>query len=180
MLIVDEAWLILDFAASFLERFARTVRKYGGSLGVCTQDLSSFSNICGKRKSQAAVLECSTWKLILQQKEEGVASFSASESYKKFAPLIASVKKCSQNKYSEILINTDGATVVGRLATDAYSTVMFSTEDTDFKFLMEKERKGLTKHEAIMALSKKYGILPELGSLTRRRKKCLSYSWLFC
>ncbi|MBY0533645.1 MAG: hypothetical protein K2P31_01600, partial [Rickettsiaceae bacterium] len=70
-----------------------------------------------------------------------------------------------QNKYSEILINTDGATVVGRLATDAYSTAMFSTEDTDFKFLMEKEREGLTKHEAIMALSKKYGILPKLGSL---------------
>lgn len=165
MLIVDEAWLILDFAANFLERFARTVRKYGGSLGVCTQDLSSFSNACGKRKSQAAVLECSTWKLILQQKEEGIASFNASESYRKFAPLIASVKKCSQNKYSEILINTDGATVVGRLATDAYSTAMFSTEDTDFKFLMEKEREGLTKHEAIMALSKKYGILPKLGSL---------------
>jgi hypothetical protein len=42
---------------------------------------------------------------------------------------------------------------------------MFSTEDTDFKFLMEKEREGLTKHEAIMALSKKYGILPDLASL---------------
>jgi conjugal transfer ATP-binding protein TraC len=167
MLIVDEAWLILDFAANFLERFARTVRKYGGSLGVCTQDLSSFSNACGTRKSQAAVLECSTWKLILQQKEEGVASFNASESYRKFAPLISTIRKCSQNKFSEVLINTDGATVVGRLVTDAYSTAMFSTEDVDFKFLIEKERQGLSKHEAIMALSKKYGILPDLESLKR-------------
>jgi len=168
MLIVDEAWLILDFAASFLERFARTVRKYGGSLGVCTQDLTSFSNLCGTRKSQAAILECATWKLILQQTADGMAAFSASDSYKKHVPLIASIRKCSQNKFSEVMINTDGATVVGRLATDAYSTAMFSTEDTDFKFLMQKEREGLSKHEAIMALSKKYGTLPDLAPIRNR------------
>ena len=75
MLVVDEAWLIMDFAASFLERFARTVRKYGGSLVVCTQDLSSFS----KGSSQRAILESSTWKLILQQKEEGITTFAKEE-----------------------------------------------------------------------------------------------------
>ena len=165
MLIVDEAWMILDFAASFLERFARTVRKYGGSLVVCTQDLTSFSNSCGTRNSQAAVLECSTWKLILQQNADGMKAFSASDSYKKYMPLIESVRKCSQNKFSEVLINTAGATVVGRLATEAYSTSLFSTENGDFSFLLQKEKEGLTKHEAIMALSKKYGILPDLVSL---------------
>ncbi len=163
MLIVDEAWMILDFAASFLERFARTVRKYGGSLVVCTQDLTSFSNQCGSRNSQAAVLECSTWKLILQQNADGIKAFSSSESYKKYVPLIESLRKCSQNKFSEVLINTDGATVVGRLATEAYSTSLFSTENADFSFLLQKEKEGLTKHEAIMVLSKKYGTLPELS-----------------
>jgi hypothetical protein len=96
-----------------------------------------------------------------------MAAFSASDSYKKHVPLIASIRKCSQNKFSEVMINTDGATVVGRLATDAYSTAMFSTEDTDFKFLMQKEREGLSKHEAIMALSKKYGTLPDLAIRNR-------------
>lgn len=162
MLIVDEAWMILDYASSFLERFARTVRKYGGSLVVCTQDLTSFSNECGTRKSQAAILECSTWKLILQQKEEGLESFAKSKAYHKYLNLISSVRKCSSNKFSEVLINTDGATIVGRFAADPYSTALFSTESKDYAFLLEQERSGVSKHEAILALSKQYGNLPEL------------------
>ena len=160
MLIVDEAWMILDYAAHFLERFARTVRKYGGSLVVCTQDLTSFTNDCGTRKSQAAVLECSTWKLILQQKAEGVQSFAKHKAYQKYLGLISSVRKCSSNKFSEVLINTDGATIVGRFAADPYSTALFSTEDKDFTFLLEQEKLGVSKDEAILKLSKKYGDLP--------------------
>jgi conjugal transfer ATP-binding protein TraC len=162
MLVVDEAWMILDYAASFLERFARTVRKYGGSLVVCTQDLSSFDNKCGTRKSQAAVLECSTWKLIMAQKEEGLEAFAASKAYEKYIDLIGSVRKCSSNKFSEVLISTNGVNVVGRLAVDPYSTALFSTEDKDFTFLLKKEKEGVSKHEAIIDLSRKYGVLPEL------------------
>jgi|GEM_PF-876672 len=162
ILIVDEAWMILDYAANFLERFARTVRKYGGSLVVCTQDLTSFSNECGTRKSQSAILECSTWKLILQQKEEGLQAFSKSKAYEKYLGLIESIKKCADNKYSEVLINTDGATVVGRFATDPYMTAMFSTEDKDFAYLKSRARAGISKHNALLELSKKYGELPSL------------------
>ena len=162
MLLVDEAWVILDYAASFLERFARTVRKYGGSLVVCTQDLSSFDNKCGTRKSQAAVLECSTWKLIMAQNEEGLEAFAASKAYEKHVDLISSVRKCSSNKFSEVLISTNGVNVVGRLAVDPYSTALFSTEDKDFTFLLQKEKEGVSKHEAIIELSRKYGTLPEL------------------
>lgn len=35
MIIVDEAWMLLDYAAGFFAEFARTVRKYGGSLVTC-------------------------------------------------------------------------------------------------------------------------------------------------
>lgn len=162
MLIVDEAWMILDHAAAFLERFARTVRKYGGSLVVCTQDLSSFTNDCGTKACQAAVLESSTWKMILAQKEEGIATFARSKAYEKYIGLISSIRKCSANKFSEVLISTNGINIVGRLAVDAYSTALFSTEHDDFNFLLKKEQEGLSKHEAIKLLSKKYGKLPEL------------------
>lgn len=162
MLIVDEAWMILDYAASFLERFARTVRKYGGSLVVCTQDLSSFTNVCGTRKSQAAVLESSSWKLILAQKEEGIETFAKSKAYEKYLGLISSVRKCSSNKFSEVLISTNGVNVIGRFVADPYSTALFSTEDKDYAFLIQKEREGVSKHEAILALSKKYGRLPNI------------------
>lgn len=161
MLIVDEAWMILDYAANFLEGFARTVRKYGGSLVVCTQDLASFTNDCGTRKAQAAVLESSTWKLILQQKEEGIQSFAKSKAYSKYLSLIESVKKAKT--YSEVLINTDGATIVGKLAVDPYSIAMFSTEQEDFNFLAKQEKQGIKKHEAIkMLANSKYGKLPDL------------------
>ncbi len=157
MLIVDEAWMILDFAANFLERFARTVRKYGGSLVVCTQDLTSFSNVCGTKKANAAVLESSTWKLILQQNADGMKTFNAHEGYKKYSSLIQSLRKCPNNKFSEVLIHTDGATVVGRLATEGYSTALFSTENSDFNYLLRAEKEGLSIHESILELSKKYG-----------------------
>lgn len=165
MLIVDEAWMILDYAASFLERFARTVRKYGGSLVVCTQDLSSFSNECGTRKSQAAVLESSSWKLILAQKEEGIETFAKSKAYEKYLGLISSVRKCSSNKFSEVLISTNGVNVIGRLVADPYSTALFSTEDKDYAFLLQQERAGVSKHDAILTLSKKYGSLPDITDI---------------
>ncbi len=162
MLVVDEAWMILDYAANFLERFARTVRKYGGSLVVCTQDLSSFSNECGNRKSQAAVLESSSWKLILAQKEEGIETFAKSKAYDKYIELIKTVRKCSTNKFSEVLISTNGVNIVGRFAADPYSTALFSTEDKDYAFLIQQEGNNVPKHEAILALAKKYGQLPKL------------------
>ena len=74
--------------------------------------------------------------------------------------MISSVRKCSSNKFSEVLINTDGATIVGRFAADPYSTALFSTEDKDFTFLLEQEKLGVSKDEAILKLSKKYGDLP--------------------
>jgi type-IV secretion system protein TraC len=161
MLIVDEAWMIMDFSAAFLERFARTVRKYGGSLVVCTQDLTSFS----KGPSQKAILESSTWKLILQQKEEGVASFAKESGYNGYIDLIRSIRKSPTNKFSEVLIDTNGTKVVGRLVTDPYSTALYSTEDEDYAFLIKEERLGTGKHEAVLKLAKKYGSLPDISSL---------------
>ena len=178
MLVVDEAWMILDFAASFLERFARTVRKYGGSLVVCTQDLGSFDNTCGTRKAQNAILESSTWKLILQQNSDGLKTFGANENYRKILPLIESIRKCSSNKFSEVMIRTDGTTVVGRLACDAFSTSIFSTESEDFKFLREKEKEGMKMEDAVLELSKKYGGVPPLEEEKEEPKKLECYQYV--
>lgn len=159
MLIVDEAWRILDYAAAFLESFARTVRKYGGSLVVCTQDLSSFDNSKGDRKAQAAVHECCTWKLIGQQDEVGMATFYESENYKKYAGLIESVHKHPENKYAEMLISTNQTKVVGRLVTDPFSVAMYSTEKEDFNFLETEEKQGIHLQDSLRKLAtEKYGL----------------------
>ena len=161
MLIVDEAWYLLKHGAYFLESFARTVRKYGGSLVVCTQDLSGFSGDA----SREAVLESSTWELILAQKAKGLEKFAASDAYKPYLGLIASVRKCPANKFSEVLISTDGAKIVGRFASDPYSTALFSTEDKDYAFLQELERQGVNAEDAILQLAKKYGTVPDITEL---------------
>jgi hypothetical protein len=62
------------------------------------------------------------------------------------------------------LISTNGVNVVGRFAADPYSTALFSTEDRDFSFLLQKEKEGVEKHEAILELSQKDGKLPEIES----------------
>ena len=162
MLVVDEAWRILDYAGVFLESFARTVRKYGGSLVVCTQDLSSFDNSKGDRKAQAAVHECCTWKLIGQQDEAGMATFQESEAYKKYAGLIDSVHKHPENKYAEMLISTNQTKVVGRLVTDPFSVAMYSTESDDFNFLETAEKQNIPLQDALRTLAThKYGLKTE-------------------
>ncbi|RYE27415.1 MAG: conjugal transfer protein TraC [Sphingobacteriaceae bacterium] len=154
LLIVDEAWMILDFCANFLEAFARTVRKYGGSLVTCVQDLASFN----AGRSQKAILENSSWKAVLKQ--TNMESFRESDAFKNSIGLVESITKETNNKYSEVLLQTSGLVIVGRLVLDPYSVALYSTEQEDFHFLSQCKAKGMSKDEAVTELSKKYGQLP--------------------
>ncbi|WP_425363580.1 TraC family protein [Candidatus Tisiphia endosymbiont of Hybos culiciformis] len=155
LLIVDEAWMILDYSAKFLESFGRTVRKYGGSLVICVQNFTDFQ----KSDERRSILENSSWLVILKQDEKGLSSLSASESFKDIMPLIESISLVP-GKYAEMLLISTGLKVVGRLELDPYSQGLYSTEAADFKYLLEAKRKGLSKDEAVKALASKYGELP--------------------
>ena len=167
MLIVDEAWLILDFSASFLEAFARTVRKYGGCLVTCVQDFNSFQ----KTPSHRAIYECSTWTVILQTGDKGLKAFANSTEFEGHLPLIRSIKKDAENKYSEVLIQCEGLKIVGRLVVDPYSMALYSTEAEDYNFLSRCKAEGMSKDEAIKLLSKKYGTLPDIGEEQNRTER---------
>ncbi len=71
MIIVDEAWMLLDFAASFFAAFGRTVRKYGGSLVICVQNFMDLQ----KTIEHKTILENSTWTVMLKQDEKGLGAF---------------------------------------------------------------------------------------------------------
>ncbi|MGV2432076.1 MAG UNVERIFIED_CONTAM: TraM recognition domain-containing protein [Rickettsiaceae bacterium] len=118
MLIVDEAWMILDYAAKFLAEFARTIRKYGGSLVVCVQNFADLNN----GDQQKAILQNSTWTILLKQDEKGINSFMESEAFKDMIPLIKSIS-IAREKYAELLICSTGIKVIGRLALDNYSKI---------------------------------------------------------
>lgn len=150
MIIVDEAWMLLDYSAGFFAEFARTVRKYGGSLVTCVQNYSDLQ----KTQSHQAILENSTWTLLLKQDEKGLHSFRESEAFKDKLPLLKSISLVP-GKYSELLISATGVSVVGRLVLDEYSSALYSTDSSDFKFLKEQEAAGVSLDVAIEDLARR-------------------------
>lgn len=147
MIIVDEAWMLVDFATSFFAAFVRTVRKYGGSLVICVQNFMDLH----KSQDHRTILENSTWTILLKQDEKGLGAFKESEAFKDMIPLIKSISLVP-GKYAEALIYTTGVTVVGKLVLDDYSKALYSTDPSDFNFLKQKTREGITLDEAVEKL----------------------------
>lgn len=147
MIIVDEAWMLLDFAASFFAAFGRTVRKYGGSLVICVQNFTDLQ----KTQEHKTILENSTWTILLKQDEKGLSSFKESEAFKDKISLIKSIS-LSPNKYAEMLIYTTGVSVVGRLVLDDYSKALYSTDAADFAQIQAKMKQGISLDQALEEL----------------------------
>jgi hypothetical protein len=153
MIIVDEAWMLLDFAASFFAAFGRTVRKYGGSLVICVQNFMDLQ----KTQDHRTILENSTWTAMLKQDERGMEAFKNSEAFKDMVPLIQSISLVP-GKYSEILLVSTGVKVIGRLVLDNYSKVLYSTDSSDFTYLNTATNSGMSLELAVEELAlKKYG-----------------------
>ena len=155
MLIVDEAWMILDYSAKFLAEIARTIRKYGGSLVVCVQNFNDLQN----GEHHRAILENSTWTVLLKQDEKGINSFKDSEAFKDKIPLIKSIS-ISPGRYAEVLLCSTGISVVGRLALDPYSSILYSTDADVFRGINELKASGYGVEEAVKIIAeRKYGTL---------------------
>ncbi len=148
IIIVDEAPQIIDTSERFLANSARTVRKYNCALITCVQNFNDLQSTPDRR----AILENSTWTLILKQDEKGLSAFKESEAFKDILPLIESIS-LSPGKYAEVLFCATDIAVVGRLALDPYSQSLFSTDAADFKYLAEAKLAGISKDEAVERLA---------------------------
>jgi conjugal transfer ATP-binding protein TraC len=167
-LIVDEAWKIIDHSVGFLEGFARTVRKYGGSLITCVQEYKDLD----KGPRHQALLNNSSWTAVLRQEAAGIGQMRDSEKFKNCIPLMSSLVKDPENKYSEILLMSSGLRVVGRLVVDPYSEALYSTEGEDYHFLIKCKDSGMSKDEAIKKLIARKGkILPDLEKSNKLQKR---------
>ena len=153
MLLIDEAWQMLKGGqmADFVEAYARTCRKYGGSLATATQSVNDYYKSDGAK----AALENSDWTLILQQKPETIADFkrlgrlemdSATES------MIRSLKR-NGTEYSEIFIKGPDLQTVGRLVLDPYSATIYSSSPATFALIEQFQAEGLTTEEAITRIA---------------------------
>jgi len=146
VLIVDEAWKILDSAAKFLSEPARTFRKYGASLVTCVQNYSDLQS----SEHHQTILKNSTWSVILKQNEQGLNSFKGTN-FEEIIPLIKSVSMVP-GKYAEALLYSTGIRVVGKLVLDPYSQTLFSTDSSDFDFIKILQSQGVSLDQAIEKL----------------------------
>jgi type-IV secretion system protein TraC len=143
MIIVDEAWMLLDHCAGFLAALARNLRRYGGSLVVCTQcfaDLQTAGKSQDNNTHRRAIFENSSWKVTLPP-----SSFSDFEGHAEFEEKVPLLKSLSfaPGQYSEMLFSSSGIDVVGRLLLDPFSSALFSTESEDFGFIQQQEARGI-------------------------------------
>jgi conjugal transfer ATP-binding protein TraC len=149
MLLIDEAWQLLKGGsmADFVEAYARTCRKYGGSLATATQSLNDYY----KSEGAQAALENSDWMLILQQKPETIADFKRLGRLEMDAgteTLIRSLKR-NGTEYSEVFIKGPETQSLGRLVLDPYSATVFSSSPATFARIEAMVGDGLTIAEAV-------------------------------
>ncbi len=149
MLLIDEAWQLLKGGsmADFVEAYARTCRKYGGSLATATQSINDYHKSDGAK----AALENSDWSLILQQKPETIADFKRLGRLEMDAnteTLIRSLK-INGTEYSEIYIKGPEVETLGRLVLDPYSATVFSSSPATFARIEALTAAGMTTAEAV-------------------------------
>jgi len=148
-LLIDEAWQMLKGGsmADFVETYARTCRKYGGSLITATQSINDYY----KSEGSLAALENSDWSLIMQQKAETINDFKDHGRLSMDGYTEAVIRSLKRNgtEYSDILIKGPEVEAVGRLVLDDYSATLYSSSPLVFGEIEELVEQGLTMDEAV-------------------------------
>ena len=153
MLLIDEAWQLLKGGsmADFVEAYARTCRKYGGSLATATQSLNDYY----KSEGAQAALENSDWMLVLQQKPETIADFKRLGRLEMDAGTETIIRSLKRNgtEYSEVFIKGPETAALGRLVLDPYSATIFSSSPATFARIETLTASGMTTAEAVEVIA---------------------------
>ena len=148
-LLLDEAWQLLKGGsmADFIEAYARTCRKYGGSLITATQSLNDYY----KSEGSIAALENSDWSVILQQKPETITDFARLGRFDMNEGVEALMRSLKRNgtEYSDLMIKGPEMVAVGRLVLDPYSATVFSSSPQVFAAVERLVGQGFPMTQAI-------------------------------
>jgi len=152
-LICDEAWQMLKGGAmaDFIETYARTCRKYGGSLITATQSMNDYYKSPGAR----AALENSDWTILLQQKAETIADLVKSDRFEMDGQTEALVRSLKRNgiEYSDLLIRGPEMQSVCRLVLDPFSGTLYSSSPKVFGQIEAFVHQGVPMADAIEAVA---------------------------
>ena len=152
-LMLDEAWQLLQGGAmaEFVESYARTCRKYGGSLITATQSYNDYL----KSEGSKAALENSDWMLVLQQKPDTISDFRADGKLDlddASEAVLRSLRR-NGNEFSEVFINGPDQKALGRLVLDPFSATIFSSTPTVFAQISSMVKSGVDLATAVAAIA---------------------------
>jgi len=147
VVVIDEAWDLLKDGevGAFMESQYRKARKYGGSIGICTQSINDlYANPVGQ-----AIAENSASMFLLGQKAETI------DSVKRDGHLCMPPWAFNQlhtvhtviGAYSEIFIKNHGQMGIGRLVVNEFQKLLFSTspEDTADIAMYQSQGQGIVE-----------------------------------
>lgn len=171
--IIDEAWQLLGGGqmGQAIETYARTCRKYGGSLLTATQSLNDFY----KSEGSLAALENSDWSIVLQQKEETVNDLVKHQRFEmdSYTEMLVRSLKRNGTEYSDVLIKGPETLAVGRLVLDPYSATLYSSSPHVFARIEELVKEGVEIADAIEMVAFPDHVRAEVGEPDLRPEELL-------
>ena len=158
IVIIDEAWDLLKEGevSTFMEHQYRKARKYGGSIGICTQSINDlYENPVGR-----AIAENSASMYLLGQTEESVESVKRSGrlSLSEGGFHILKTVHTILGAYSEIFIKSKAGVGVGRLIVSDFQKLLYSTDPDDIRDINKYVEQGLNITDAIRQVMQQRGM----------------------
>ncbi|MGN0896394.1 MAG: type IV secretion system protein TraC [Succinivibrio sp.] len=152
LVMIDEAWDLLKEGqtAKFMEAAYRKFRKYGASAIIATQSIADLYNAADNQIGQAIAAN-SAFNFLLGQKEQTVEQvkekkqLALSEGGFELLKTVRTVK----GVYSEIFIQSNAGTGIGRLIVSDFEKLMFTTDATDIARINQYVQMGATYSDAI-------------------------------
>lgn len=152
LVMIDEAWDLLKEGqtAKFMEAAYRKFRKYGASAIIATQSIADLYNATDNQIGQAIAAN-SAFNFLLGQKEQTVEQvkekkqLALSEGGFELLKTVRTVK----GVYSEIFIQSNAGTGIGRLIVSDFEKLMFTTDAADIARINYYVNRGATYSDAI-------------------------------
>lgn len=152
LVMIDEAWDLLKEGptAKFMEAAYRKFRKYEASAIIATQSVADLYNSTDNQIGQAIAAN-SAFNFLLGQKEQTVEQVKEKKQLTLSDAGFEQLKTVRTVKgvYSEIFLQSNAGTGIGRLIVSDFEKLMFSTDPTDIARINYYVQMGATYSDAI-------------------------------
>ena len=157
VVIIDEGWDLMagGSTAEFIETGYRRARKYNGAFITATQGWDDFY----KNDAAKAAMQNSDWTFMLRQKPESIDSLIANKRLvdDEYTKRVLKSLRTEHGMFSELFINSQMGSGIGRLIVNPLSLLMYSTKAEDFNAVNEKIAMGMTHGEAFESVLRDRG-----------------------